>query len=322
MTDFTKTFEFFSDNMTKAKRYREKLNTNKAGTSRLQFPSDLDYEGNHHILRFSFNLPSGSKYLSNGSYRKGIDPVTGQSTSTYRLSDSRSLQRKFSQNYTRTTTYIDLFMPNQIQTAYQSKWDASDLGVIGSLIDAGTSLGDLHDQKNLERIWGVAKTQLGESAISAATGAIQGVTGLKANDAAKMIRQTTPNPYTEVIFNGVSNRTFSFTFKMIPKNKKEQAMIKRIIDEFVFHRAPEVKYQNQNNYMVNPSEVDVKYLWKNSENHWMHKISTCAITDVTVNYSPEGQFMAHADGSPFATELTISLTELENLSKERHRQGY
>lgn len=307
---------------TKAKKYASKMTGNKRSTSRYQFPSDLDSEGSGNIIRFSFNLPSGSKYLKDGSYKKGIDPRTGKSTSTYRGdSNSRSLQRKFSQNYVRTSTYIDLFMPSQIQTSYSSDWSVSELGFVGALIDAGTSLGDM-SWSNAERIWEIAKNQMTETAKSTLAGTVQALTPLKTKDALKMYTSTVANPYMEVIFNGVSNRTFSFTFKMIPKNQSEQYMIKKIVDEFVFHRAPEIKYEQQNNFMVFPSEVDIKFIHRTTENPWLFKISSCAITNVTVNHSPEGNYSSHPDGSPFATEMTVSFIELENLTKERHRDGY
>jgi hypothetical protein len=109
---------------------------------------------------------------------------------------------------------------------------------------------------------------------------------------------------------------------MIPRSRREQESVKAIIDEFKFHRAPEFKYGSQSNYLLFPSEFDIQFLNREGENPWLFKISTCALTNMNVNYSPEGQYASHEDGSPFATEMTVEFTELEILTKESHEQGY
>lgn len=324
-----------SSALTKAQAMTKSLygTGNTQGFNRIAFPVNVGNDGNGNIIRFQMSLPSGSKYLSSGEYKSAVDPKTGQKqSSTYREEKSNSIKRKFSSAYTKTTTYIDLYMPDHIQTSYGSNWGTTDLGIVGALIDGGMALGEVSEDNLGPLLKEVAQNTLKESSIDMASGAIQSGSEalssyiktpvLRPKDGIRAVRSNLKNPYTEVIFNGVQNRTFSFTFKMIPKNEEEQTIIQNIIKEFKFHGAPEMRYENQNNYMTFPSEVDIQFIHRTVENPWLFKISTCAITNVSVNHSPEGQYSSHSDGSPFATELTVSFTELETLSKERIKENY
>lgn len=301
------------------------------GFNRLAFPANVGTDGNGNVIRFQMSLPTGSKYLTSGEYKASIDPATGKAhSSRYREEKSNSIKRKFSSSYTKTTTFIDLYMPDKIQSSNSYNWGSSDLGIVGALIDGGMALGDVSEDNLGPLLKQVAQNTLKEEGIEIASGATQtasqamsnylGTPVLRPKDGIRAVRSNLKNPYTEVIFNGVQNRSFSFTFKMTPKNKQEQELIQSIVKEFQFHAAPEMRYSEQNNYMTFPSEVDIQFMHRGAENPYLFKVSTCAITNVSVNHSPEGQFVSHSDGAPFTTELDLTFTELETLTKERIKE--
>lgn len=311
--------------LTRAQQLQEQATSNKRSQKLLMFPENLLHEGTANIMRFHINLPSGSKYLGDGKgqYKRAVSKDGSTATSTYRKERAgATVANRFSGNYVRTTTTIDLYMPPQIQTSYSADWGQEELGVLGSATDALNGLTNIDSWYDAKNAWNVVKNTLKESAIRTAASAVQAITPLNFETLRKTATSTIANPYMEVLFNGVQNRTFSFTFKMIPRNEREQRSVKAIVDEFKFHRAPEFKYGGQTNYMIFPSEFDIQFLTRGVENDWLFKISTCALTNMTVNYSPEGQYAAHSDGAPFATELTLEFTELEILTKESHRKGY
>lgn len=309
--------------MTKAQRISDKLTTNKRGQTRLKFPLDLDSDGHQSVIRILINIPSGSKYLG----KDGMQPVKDKNgnniTSSYRSDKNKSnLARRFSSNYTRIDTFIDLFMPPQIETSYRSDWSTEELGLVGSAVDAGMGIANMDSWSDAEAGWQAVKNTLGESAIRTATTALSTLTPLNLEGLRKAYTGTVANPYMEVVFNGIENRTFSFTFKMIPRSAEEQQEIKRIVDTLKFHRAPEIKYEENTNYWVFPAEFDIQFIHRGAENPWMFKISTCALTNLTVNKTPEGQWANFKDGSPLATEMTLEFTEMELLTKERIEEGY
>lgn len=309
---------------TRAQRLTEKLNTSKADQDRLFFPLDIDTEGRGNIMRISINVPSGSKYLANGTYKKAVDPQTGNElSSNFRTQNNRSnIAGALSRNYRRITTYIDLFMPPEVQASYLADWGSDNLGLVGAGLNAGSAIAGIRSFEDAGELWNQVKNTASESLLRTAAQTAQALTPLNFESLRRTVTSTVANPYMEVVFNGVSNRTFSFTFKMIPKNEKEQLMVKRIIEELKFHRSPELKYENQNNYWLFPSEFDLQFIHKDRENPWLFKISTCALTNFSVNYTPDGQYAGHADGSPFSTSITMEFTEMEALTKERVREGY
>lgn len=311
-------------NTTNAQLLINKLKTNKRSHKLLQFPQNLNSQGTANIIRFNINLPSGSKYIANGDYKKYIDPKTHKTISqTYRTDTSlNTIADRFSENYVRTTTQIDLYMPHAISTTYQADWGTEELGMLGAATDAGYGIASINSWDDAAKAWEVVKRSLKESGFMTAAKAIQAITPFNFESVRKSASSTITNPYNEVLFNGIQNRTFSFTFKIVPQNEFEQKSLKAIIEEFKFHQMSEFKYGGQSNYILFPSEFDIQFLNRSGENPWLFKIATCALTNFSVNYSPEGQWAVHETGAPFSTEITMEFTELATLTKESIKKGY
>ena len=82
----------------------------------------------------------------------------------------------------------------------------------------------------------------------------------------------------------------------------------------------------QSRFLTLPSEFDIHYMYiakdgTNSENDYYNKISTCVLTNVSTNYTPNG-VRSFSDGAP--TQITMSLTfkETTTLTKDRINQSY
>jgi len=292
-------------------------NRNKRGAySVLSFPQDIDINGTRNVMFININVVEGSQYAG-----KKYKIVDGE-VPVYQQSSSGSLARKMKGSTRRIDKSIALYIPNNIQTAYGADWNTTNLESVGSVFDAATSIGDLSGTQSWKSMWEAAKTVAPDALLNTLAGATQTLTGVNTKDAKQAYTRSISNPYTEVIFNGVQNRSFSFTFKFIPKSEEEQKIIKNIIDLLKFHRAPEIKYGNVNNYMLFPSEFDISFLNKGTENEFLFKVSTCALTNMSVSYGGDNTFSTYTDGSPFFTELTLEFFELESLHKERHGEGF
>jgi hypothetical protein len=302
---------------TKAKQYQDKLSKNKRGYKFLKFPLDVDTDATQNIMLININAISGSKY-------EGVQYRTVQGeTSKVSQSGSNSLYRHFSGNTKRIDTAIALHMPPTVQSSYSADWGTSQFGLTGSAIDAWKSMGDITDQNNWKNMWNGGKNTALELLKLTGVKVADTLLPTKIKDPYMWANQIVENPYVEVIFNGISNRTFSFTFKFIPKSKKEQESIKQIVDTLKFHRAPERKENLKNLYWAFPSTFDISFLKKNGqENEWLFKISTCALTELNVQQGSETHFGNFPDGSPFSTHITMNFTELEVLDKNRILQGF
>ena len=120
-------------------------------------------------------------------------------------------------------------------------------------------------------------------------------------------------------------RTFTYNFTFAPRNEEETADVQAIIQLFRFHMAPELQGA-QSRFLTLPSEFDIHYMYiakdgTNSENDYYNKISTCVLTNVSTNYTPNG-VRSFSDGAP--TQITMSLTfkETTTLTKDRINEGY
>lgn len=308
---------------TNSQSFAEKMTTATNQVTSLRFPANVENEGNGNVIRFKISMPSESKYIEGGE-------IAVQKSSTGAAMKPDYMSGKFqgtiagrlSKNYDMTTTQIDLYMPPNISSTYQSNWESTELGLIGKL--ANGVYGLWNNPHKLNEAWHYLKDTFGESAKTTFAGLVQDVSLGKLNAEAfeQMYSTAVENPYAEVLFKSVSNRQFQFSFKFIPRNATEQATIESICSEFVFHMAPEFRGEQNNVYMLFPSIFDIQFIHQNAENPHIFKISTCALTSCTVNHSPDGQYTSHADGSPFATELTLSFLELPILSKEDHKRNY
>ena len=301
----------------KLKTLSAKMGNGKRKYTFLKFPQEIDLEATQNIMLININAVSGSKYAG-----KEYKEVEGEEAEVEK-SGSNSLSRKFSGNTVRIDSAIALYMPPGLQTTYQSNWSNTELGAAGAMIDAFTGIGDLSNFQTYKDIWNTAKDVAPDYLGMTAAAIASALTPFNVKDAATFYRQSILNPYMEVIFNGVSNRTFSFTFKFIPRSRSEQETIKQIIDTLKFHRAPEKKKSNVNSLWNFPSTFDISFLKKDGQvNEWLFKISTCALTDMTVQQGSEGSYNSFEDSSPFSTTMTLQFTELEALTKERHLEGF
>ena len=132
------------------------------------------------------------------------------------------------------------------------------------------------------------------------------------------------NPYTEQIFQGVSFRNHSFTQKMLARNKKEAREIIKLIEYFKEGSLPILeggKYKKKkasgNNSSNNgnvfttkktvpgrflkiPDYFLLEFVRLNPESDTItpiphYKFQPCVCTGVTINYTPDGQYVSFKD---------------------------
>lgn len=306
-----------SKKSTRIMRLEDKLNNGKRKYTYMKFPLDVDTEATQNIMLININAISGSSYAGK-QYR-----VVEGDEARVEQNGSNSLSRHFKGNTVRVDTAIALHMPPTVQTSYQSNWSVSELGLAGAALDAWGGSGDIGDMQSWINAWNTGKEAMPEILKLTAAKVADAVLPGKIKDAYTWANQMVENPYVEVLFTGVSNRTFNFTFKFIPRNAEEQLVVKQIIDVLKFHRAPEKKLNKSNLYWSYPSTFDIQFLKKNGqENEWLFKISTCALTDLNIQQGSDSHYASFADGSPFSTTVSLSFTELEALDKSRMLEGY
>jgi len=122
------------------------------------------------------------------------------------------------------------------------------------------------------------------------------------------------NSNLELLFNGPQLRDFSFSFKMTPRSKKEAQMVRSIIR--TFKQAMSVKRSQSVLLLKSPHTFRISYLTSTKDHPYLNRFKECALTNCSVNYTPDGQYMSYDDSDPggrsmTAYELTLSFYELE-----------
>lgn len=211
----------------------------------------------------------------------------------------------------RLRTAIAMHVPNQLQIRYGMQWSEEDTAMVSMAASGATEIMKAldSDAKNSD-VKGVGAAILANIALSKApnAGAVSAALGLAAN------------PKKEQIFKGVEFRTFQFDYQFFPRNSEEARNVMNIIGEFKYHMHPEFKDDNNFVYLY-PSEFDILYYQGGVENLNIHRHTSCVLTDMTINYTPNGTFTTFEDGMPTQINIVMSFRELALLTKDKVKDG-
>ena len=258
---------------------------------------------------------------------------------------------------TRLNTAISLYMPPSVSVSYGMNYADKEVGLMAET--GAKALNTI--LQNKEFSWDAISntaSKLGEQLGTCAWQAVK-MAGIKALDtvapgASTMIaleRGAIITPRMEMMLEGVSRRSFSYTFIFIPKSVQEAKIVEDIIYSFKFHMHPEyVKNAVQvgsskmgkaaskaagkvvsgvGREMTIPSTFDIAYMYQGKINSFLNKISTCFLKNMDVQYGAE-RFTAYEStegnfGSgppPQRTQITLTFSEMEIITKERIAEGY
>lgn len=224
---------------------------------------------------------------------------------------------------TRTTKCIDtaimLPMPNDLSTNYSMNWgdDAT------RILDLAMRFGDTTVDALTGSLKGNAASMAKDALISKTLAAQDALGGSGVSAATGLAS----NPKKEQIFNGVNFRSFNLNYTFYPKSKDDAANAFMIIDTLKYHMHPE--YQSAGRFtFIYPSEFDITfYIGDGQENRWITRIATCVLRDMTVNYTPNGQWVSKDDeggfgGYPNMIQVSLAFQELSILTKEAIEKGF
>mgnify|MGYP003653773392 FL=1 len=219
-------------------------------------------------------------------------------------------------NPTHTTTISDsviLYTPPQgTKFDYKVSFEGMDTNIAGQL------LGLLDGKDKLAKLKDAGGAFLEGISKAALEIFIPGISGAVDKKRGKAV-----NPQAEFVFKGVPFRSFSYPFEFAPKNEKEQEDVQKIINILKFHMMPE---KDGPGFLLAPSEFQITYMYKDGPNMYIPKISRCALTDMSVDYSPEGVFTTFKGDDkgahPVLTKMELSFTEMEIMTKETIAEGH
>ena len=219
----------------------------------------------------------------------------------------------------RLKSAIALHVPNQLQVRYSSQWSEEDTAAFAMTQNVSGNM--VTALKNAVSSTGMSDENVSDSANSMGTaganiflskgmgaGAVSVATGLAAN------------PKKEQAFKGVDFRTFSFDYQFFPRSEQEAQNVLNIVKQFKYHMHPEMK-DDRNFLYLYPSEFDIAYYHGGVENMNIHRHTSCVLTDLNINYTPNGVFTTYRNGMPTQINVAMTFKELAVLTKEKIRDG-
>lgn len=231
---------------------------------------------------------------------------------------------------TRITQSISIYMPETVATTYSHEWGALSAteagGNIGKYAQLGGSFrGAMSELKDIVETVGknlftsepnkafnfAQEGELGAQLLTDAKGVGPGFTELYLKSQGKAI-----NPHIEMQFKQTQNRQYSFIFHFVPRSQQESVAIYNIIKTFKAFAAPEVSNEAGGRYFIPPAQFDISFFFMQQENETIAKISTCALTQIGVNYSGAGNWTTFNDGSPLRIDLDLQFTEMDIITRE------
>ena len=128
------------------------------------------------------------------------------------------------------------------------------------------------------------------------------------------------NSNIELLFSGPELRTFTFTFKLSPRDKTEAQNILKIIR--TLKQGMSAKKAADFLFVKSPHTFFLGY-YKGAElQPYMNKFKECALTSMSVQYAPDGPFATYTDGSMTSYGMSLTFQELEPVFDNDYGEDY
>lgn len=206
---------------------------------------------------------------------------------------------------------IIMYMPEDIQAEYGANWGGAGFGLVARQLLKGAAL-----NVNLDELFNTAfqgaKKGIIDSIVQNANKALG--SGVTTNQAVGGIEGKVVNPNVEMMYESPEMRGFSLNFKMNPVNQTEATEVRKICNTFKKNMLPEF---GNGAFISVPNVVRVTFMSGSKPNKYVSQFKPCAITNVSINYTPDGSWASYKgdseenDGSPVSTQLTIQFKELK-----------
>jgi hypothetical protein len=213
----------------------------------------------------------------------------------------------------RLKTAIALYMPNQLNIRYGMQYEEESFaGAQMAVKGLNAAMQAVNLAEGAQKASSTVREILAAGAISSGAVPFAGATAFGAGVA--------PNPKKEQVFKGVDFRSFQFNYQFFPRSEEEAKNVLEIVHALKYHMHPEFKSGDGFLYIY-PSEFDIVYYNGDKANDNVHRHTSCVLKDMSVNYTPQGQFNTFANGMPAQINVDMTFLELALLTKEDIDKG-
>jgi len=324
--------------------------------AKLQYPAgNTINEFSDYVLfefkRYSPPFKQMDMFTNDISGAKKGDASTKARTLNLKQAEGKRLKNLFawkegSYDYNQSASYKDanpddfpaivMYMPEDVSTGFRGNWGGKAFSTVGAGILGAAGQAGLENKlgKGFGTIGSMTERALGITSANLLKKVVKTVGGdqLDNNDIFGSISGAIMNPNTELLFQSVDMRNFMLKFKLVPRNSLEGGDINRIVKVFKACTLPlrnpgKVMGYNDPKRGINDGVIDafigvpnlckVSFMTGSQEHPVLPRYKMLAITQVDVNYTPDGAYATYTDGQPVAIELSINFQETKiNFAEE------
>jgi len=238
----------------------------------------------------------------------------------------------------RLATTIALYMPPAVQVEYDVDYANEEIGSFAGIASAAIDALKDSGGDTATKIKSVLTAVTGSVGVEAATTALNAIADGPAPGARALQQLASGSvitPRMEMMFKGVSRRSFTYTFTFLPKSVQEARIVEDIIYHFKLYMMPKYSNPTTRREMDIPGTFNIEYMYKGSENNFINKVSTCFLKNVQVEYGAD-RFTAYEPTTgnarngrnagtgppPQKSKITLLFNELEVLSQDHIKEGF
>ena len=133
------------------------------------------------------------------------------------------------------------------------------------------------------------------------------------------------NSNLELLFQGLTLRTFPFNITFSPRSRDESERVRLIIRRFKQSMSAKT---GRTDYAVNggiflkaPDIFRLKYLSNGRTHPFLNSFKPCALTNMSVNYTGAGTYSTYGDGTPVNIKLSLTFKEINPIYAEDYDDG-
>jgi len=250
---------------------------------------------------------------------------------------------------TKTKFYVELPIPNELSDSQSVTWDANKMNafeVVASSVAMGLMESPGATADAVQKAITAARTSAsaadfgveGNNTVAGAVRAALAGLGLQTFGSNvtpnTMISRATGqilNNNTELLFNGVNLRTFTFNVTFAVRSKDESERVKKIIRSFKTSMAPKAgeeyipgagNFKGSGGIFLNAPDIFlIQYLKAGEEHPFLHKFKPCALTQLNVNYTGANVYSTYKDGTPTLIKMQMAFSEMNPIYAEDYAKA-
>lgn len=260
-------------------------------------------------------------------------------------------------NNLNTDEVVYLYAPQSINASYSVSYNQVELNAIGAaavgMINKDATSESIAAQ--LQQAAGAGMPEMAFNTMSQALSGVAGALGLNSGPDAQALSALSTgqvlNPYMEQVFQAPSFRSHQFDFKLIARNADEARVITSIIKFFKKNMLPSFSSGsransvlgsqggadgalNQSRWLQVPNRFSIEFVRqkstdsgivtsaKGTQNLNIFKFKDCILDNLSVNYTPDGQYVALKDGNIPAIQIQLSFKETAIVTSADVESGF